>query len=75
MIKIKGSRNCSECGGRDCVELIANGDGLWSRCTVCGFIEWEWSWGDRIDYISYLAERFKTPVDEIFKALDEVSGW
>lgn len=75
-IRIKGGRDCRECGGGDCVELIATSKGLFSRCRCCGFIEWEWAWGDSRDYLDYLAERFGTDVDEIVKALEWVrSGW
>jgi len=74
-VRVRGSRDCSECGAENSVELIANEDGLWSRCNTCNFVEWEWGFTDKIDYLSYLAERFNTSVDEIFKALDEVSGW
>ena len=28
-VKVRGSRNCNECGREDSVELIANEDGLW----------------------------------------------
>lgn len=53
-----GRADCNECEGEGTRYLIINQMGVWSRCRRCGFSEWEWSYGDRPDYLKRLAEKY-----------------
>jgi hypothetical protein len=72
LVRVGKARDCNECSGDGTVFLYATPNGLWSHCLSCGFSEWEWSYGDSIEYLSYLAERFRVSEEEIIRALEEV---
>jgi len=67
-----GSKDCNECGSEDSVTLLFDRKGIWSRCRMCGFTEWEWTWGDNPDYLRYLSTLYGVTLEEILKALDKV---
>lgn len=73
MIIILGRRDCNECGGEGTVRLIINRDGIWSQCERCKFLEWEWTWGDDPDYLSYLARTFNVDLERLENALERVA--
>jgi hypothetical protein len=66
---VLGKSKCNECekGER---KLIINEDGIFSKCFTCGFTEWEWSWGDNIDYLKYLAERYGIDLKILLEKLE-----
>ena len=64
-----GHSDCNECGGKDTVVLVIRRDGVWSKCLRCGFMEWEWSYGDSIDYLEYLAKEYHISKKALFSAL------
>jgi len=67
-----GKCRCYECGGEKF--LLVNRNGIFSICSKCGFNEWEWTWGDSVDYLYYLADRYGVKADELLNAL-EVVRW
>jgi len=67
--------NCNECGSENSVSLIITRKGIFSKCEVCGYTEWEWAIGDNPDYLNYLAKRFKIPVERIIAKLEEVNSY
>ena len=73
VIIVEGAvRDCNECGERGCVILVANRKGLWSKCLRCSFVEWEWGWEDKPEYISYLARVFNIKEEAIMEAIKEL---
>ncbi len=73
-MKIGKDVDCNECGGEECVQLILNSRGLWSKCKWCGFTEWEWTWGDSIHHLEYLAEKHKINLESLLSILEEYRG-
>lgn len=68
--KVLGFRNCYECGGENTRRLIVSAAGdVYSRCFRCGFMEWEWAWGDPIDYLQHLAELYNVSYSELIETI------
>ena len=66
-----GKANCNECGGIGTRTLIIHRRGVFSECKRCGFVEWEWAPGDKLDYLRYLAEVYEIPYSFILGALEK----
>jgi len=67
-----GKANCNECGGIGTRALVIHRRGVFSECSRCGFVEWEWAPGDKLDYLRYLAEIYGVPYSLILGALEKV---
>jgi len=67
-MKELGRAKCYECDTENKVLVISRGN-IYSLCKNCGYSEWEWAMGDNLDYLTYLAERYKVDLTEIKKAV------
>lgn len=69
-ITLKGKKTCGECGA-GIVSLIFNNHGIFSRCSCCGFFEWEWAPGDKLDYLDDLSQIHGIPKEHILRVLED----
>jgi len=67
-----GRADCCECLGIATKVLLFDRNGIWSRCTNCGFTEWEWTWGDNPEYLEYLSSLYGVPKKEIVMKLTKL---
>lgn len=73
-MRVLGWSDCEECGCERCRRLVVNPRGVFSRCWNCGFTEWEWSPGNGLEYLKYLAEKYGIPHKDLVEAVrDECS--
>jgi ribosomal protein L37AE/L43A len=70
-MKIIGHADCYECGQKNAKRLlIIRGRGIWSECKFCGCGEWEWAYGDSLDYLHYLAKKYRVKYEQILEGLE-----
>jgi len=66
-----GKSDCGECGGKGTRTLIIDRvRGVFSKCSRCGFWEWEWTYGDSLDYLEYLAKRYGITYKQLIEAIE-----
>lgn len=73
VVRVLGERECGECGGIVNLAITSRGDIL-SICRRCGFVEWEWSLGDSLDYLQYLARMYGIDYRELVEYVEEASS-
>jgi hypothetical protein len=67
-----GRADCGECGGKGTKTLIVDRHrGVFSKCQKCGFCEWEWTYGDSLDYLEHLAKKYHITYKELIGAIEE----